>query len=54
MHIPLILYLKSGKGFLYTVFGFTKPIKRPSEMNSAPAIDISLHNTVLEDDTVCV
>lgn len=35
---------------MYKVFfGFTKPIKRQSEMNSAPDIYISLHNTVLED-----
>lgn len=36
------------KEFLYTVFfGFTKPIKRPSEMNCAPDIYLSMHNTPL-------
>lgn len=34
-------------------FGFTKPIKRPSEMNSAPDIYISLHNTTLGDEEQC-
>lgn len=34
------------KEFLYAVFfGFTKPIKRPSEMNLALTISLSLHNT---------
>lgn len=35
------------KELLYAVFfGFTKPIKRPSEMNLALTISLSLHNTL--------
>lgn len=44
---PIDVVFEVVKEFLYAVFfGFTKPIKRPSEMNLALTISLSLHNTL--------
>lgn len=48
MHIPLMLYLKwLRNSCTQFFFGFTKQIKKPSEMNLALTISLSLLNTLL-------
>lgn len=47
MHIPLMLYLKWLRNSCTQFFGFTKQIKKPSEMNLALTISLSLLNTLL-------
>lgn len=46
---PIDVVFEVVKEFLYTVFffGFTKQIKKPSEMNLALTISLSLLNTLL-------
>lgn len=45
---PIDVVFEVVKEFLYAVFfGFTKPIKRPSETNLSLTISLSLHNALL-------
>lgn len=45
---PIDVVFEVVKEFLYTVFfGFTKQIKKPSEMNLVLTISLSLLNTLL-------